>query len=60
MKLSDRQAQALFQIAWDSFRITGTIGYSEPQRRGLMNEIVEQQDATVVELGAVELGAKED
>jgi hypothetical protein len=54
VKLSDRQAMMLFQIAmdtlglnWDRFRFSGN------DRLSLVNEILSQQDTKVVDLREV-------
>lgn len=51
MKLSDKQAQFLLSILYDSCRIVGEFGgISAENRLRLLNEIIDQQSPKPVEL----------
>ncbi|MEA3225074.1 MAG: hypothetical protein U9Q07_03925 [Planctomycetota bacterium] len=52
MRLGDRQALVLFQIAKGTTDIAGNIGgYTTESRLAIVNKIILQQDDTVVEVG---------
>lgn len=61
MKLSDRQAHDLLQIAIDSTRFSGNaFTFAHEDRLRLVNQILDQQDSTLRELSTKDLTSGND
>ncbi len=55
MRLSDRQALILFEIAKDTTNIAGNIGgFGMEVRLKIVNDIIQQQDNTIVEVSSTD------